>query len=166
MRTVDKLQQIQKIIATFPEQTVVGRTRMQKTIYLLQRVGLETAYEFNMHFYGPYSDELTTDLEIGGASGFLTENRSNTNEGLPSYSFTVHDVPSVEIPAQVRNFLPLLSVQDPTILELAATYDAFRQKGRTPEAALESLHLKKGYKCDNGRDQMAIGLLKALGLEA
>ena len=41
-----------------------GRTALQKLTYLLQELrGVDVGYEFPLHTYGPYSSELSADLD-------------------------------------------------------------------------------------------------------
>lgn len=41
----------------------VGKIRMQKLVYFLQSIfGVPLGYDYKMHYYGPYSDELNDDL--------------------------------------------------------------------------------------------------------
>jgi len=42
---------------------VVGRIRMQKIAYLLDRLGMKVGLDFAYHHYGPYSEEITIALE-------------------------------------------------------------------------------------------------------
>jgi len=51
------------------------------------------------------------------------------------------------------------------VLELAATYDAFREEGADHEEAIERLRRKKGSKCDGGNQEKALELLASLDLE-
>src|SRR5690242_9308040 len=37
---------------------VVGKIRLQKTVYLLDQLGLNSGFAFEYHHYGPYSAEL------------------------------------------------------------------------------------------------------------
>lgn len=43
-------------IAAHKDRKVVGRTRLQKEIKLLQRLGFPTEYSYTLFFYGPYSE--------------------------------------------------------------------------------------------------------------
>ena len=44
---------------------VVGHTLMQKLFYLLQcGEGVELGYKYKLHYYGPYSRELWSDLNL------------------------------------------------------------------------------------------------------
>src|SRR5262249_49914581 len=37
---------------------LVGRTRLQKSVYLLKLSGIDLGFDFDYHYYGPYSEEL------------------------------------------------------------------------------------------------------------
>jgi len=45
--------------------TLVSRVRLQKTVYLLDQLGLGSGFEFEYHHYGPYSRDL--DIATGDA---------------------------------------------------------------------------------------------------
>lgn len=166
MKTIDNIELLQAVIAAHPSHQIVGKTRLQKTIYLLQRLGLPTSYEFEMHFYGPYSDELTDDAHFAVAAGLISEDRNISNDGVPYYTFRakMNGAPR-ELGALNEDVAEIAKIKDPVLLELAATYDAFRTKGQDGEEALESLRDKKGDKCSGGRDQKAINFLEQLGLQ-
>jgi len=47
---------------------LIGRVRLQKTVYLLDRVGLNSGFDYEYHHYGPYSrdlDNATADIALG-----------------------------------------------------------------------------------------------------
>ena len=52
------------VIGAHSNRAVEGRTRLQKTIWFLQRLGLPTDYSYKMHFYGPYSEDVQADLRL------------------------------------------------------------------------------------------------------
>jgi len=64
--------------------------------------------------------------------------------------------PEVDV---LRHYVDLFSQQTLVTLELAATYDAFRQMGLSHDESLSRLRAKKGEKCAGGREAMAIELL-------
>ena len=35
---------------------IVGKTRLQKTVYLLKECGIDLGFDFDYHHYGPYSE--------------------------------------------------------------------------------------------------------------
>jgi uncharacterized protein len=42
---------------------VPGRVRLQKIVYLLDQIGLESGFTFEYHHYGPYSEGLAEQVE-------------------------------------------------------------------------------------------------------
>src|SRR2546421_11318858 len=61
------------IIAAHNDRKVVGRTRLQKTVYLLQRKGLPTDFSYSLHFFGPYSEGLNSELRVVRQLGLVEE---------------------------------------------------------------------------------------------
>ena len=50
-----------------------GKIKLQKLMYFLQEsFNAPTNYSFRMHHYGPYSEELETDLSRLRSSGYLS----------------------------------------------------------------------------------------------
>src|SRR5262245_44093321 len=52
---------------------LVGRTRFQKTMYLLSQLGVRIPFEFEYHHYGPYSAELADALDAAVGIKWLKE---------------------------------------------------------------------------------------------
>ncbi len=50
---------------------LVGRIRLQKTMYILQAAGLDSNLVYQYYHYGPYCEELADAADYGAASGFL-----------------------------------------------------------------------------------------------
>ena len=65
---------------------------------------------------------------------------------------------------QFRPQINLLASALPLPLELAATYDAFRESGADHAEALSRLRAKKPSKCNALSEQQAFELLRSLGL--
>ena len=61
---IEQFRWLAGVIAAHDDRRIVGRTRLQKTIYLLQRKGLPTDFDYSLHFYGPYSEGLNTGLRV------------------------------------------------------------------------------------------------------
>jgi uncharacterized protein YwgA len=154
------------VVAAHPSHEVIGRTRLQKTVWLLQRLGLPTDYVYTLHFYGPYSEEIKADISLAEQFGLIRETAKLNQEGTEYFilSAEVSDLlPDIE---EFRAPLELLAHEDATVLELAATYDAYRKMGLSHDAATESLRAKKGEKCAGGREARALDLLRKLNLPA
>ncbi|MGL4555156.1 MAG: hypothetical protein ACRC33_28655 [Gemmataceae bacterium] len=155
------------VIAEHDARRVVGRTRLQKTVKLLQRVGLPTDYRFTIFFYGPYSEGIQSDVRLLERLGLVTETPQPAPEGAtPSYVLTAAPEARLDGVARFRPALARLQAAELGELELAATYDAFREAGSDHAEALRRLRHKKAGKCTEDREARALELLRALGLPA
>ncbi|MCQ3951089.1 MAG: hypothetical protein DPW14_14880 [Planctomycetes bacterium] len=156
------------VIVAHPEKKIVGRTRLQKTIWLLQRLGLPTGYSYKTYFYGPYSEDLHAELGLLQRFEIVTEDPKEARDGSPYFIIQAKDTDHLpSLPDNLTKALKTISgTDDTTILELAATYDAFRSQGSDHAEAIERLRRKKGAKCEGGREDKALQLLAKLGLEA
>ena len=68
-----------------------GKTELQKTIYFLQQAfGVQTNYQFRMHHYGPYSEELDTDMTRLNMLGYVSIKQDAQGYG---YHVVVSDPP-------------------------------------------------------------------------
>ena len=167
---VEKHRWLAAVIAAHPEHKLVGRTRLQKTVKLLQRLGAPLDYDYMLFFYGPYSEGVQADIRLLENFGLVTEEECTARDGQPYYTFTAHD-DAVAL-AKSEEFTPCadaivrMSAAEPVVLELAATYDTFREMGSDHEKALKRLRRKKGRKCEQGGEEKALALLRELGLQA
>lgn len=157
------------VIAAHPEHKVVGRTRLQKTVKLLKRLGAPLDYDYMIHFYGPYSEGVQADIGLLENLGLVSEMAEARNsDGSPYFVLEATDsaIPLADI-EDVRPFKPAVLAMSETgavALELAATYDAFRELGDDHKSALERLNRKKGPKCSDDNIAEAFKLLKRLNL--
>ncbi|MCK4625840.1 MAG: hypothetical protein KAV00_11050 [Phycisphaerae bacterium] len=164
----EKYQWLASIIGAHPDHQLIGRTRLQKTVWLLQRLGAPMEYEYRMYFYGPYSEGVQSDIGLLEQLKLVEEAPGQSADGSPYYAFSAREqavswAESEEV-KKYQDSIQLISGADPVVLELAATYEAFREMGYDHEDAMERLRRKKGSKCDEGRDDLAINLLYQLGL--
>jgi len=68
---------------------IVGRTRLQKFVYLLKEQGVDVSYDFVPYFYGPYSSSLQRDLSMLCGIGILKEMKSTIEiEDIPGSKYT------------------------------------------------------------------------------
>ena len=150
---------------------IVGRTRFQKQVYLLDRCGADFGFRYVYHHYGPYSFDL--------ADGWVdarAENRITIEERLGRYSIRYSifrtdasvEPPSAigKLPAEAARMLlgKMQEVSD-IVLELAATIAFFRAEGYDRPAAVEETRQRKSVKSDNGRLEKAQHFLKEIGLD-
>jgi hypothetical protein len=155
------------VIAAHEGRRVVGRTRLQKTVKLLQRLGLPTDYVFGIFFYGPYSEGLFSDIRLLEQIGLITELAHSTQEGATPY-FILEARPEAALDEVERWRWEIDNMQDAdlVVLELAATYDAFRETGSDHAEALARLRHKKASKWTEERQARALELLGELRLPA
>src|SRR6516162_5530086 len=108
----------------------MGRTRLQKTVKLLQRLGMPTDYRFTIFFYGPYSEGVLSDIGLLQRLGLVTEREHPGPEGgSPAFELLASaDAELVEL-QRWRPAIEKMEEADLVVLELAATYDAFREMG-------------------------------------
>lgn len=151
-------------IAAHPEGKVIGRTRLQKEIKLLQRLGFPTEYSYTLHFYGPYSEGLHAEIGLLEAFHFIEEVAQTRGDGTPYYILKAHPQASMD---EIKDFQPVIDLMahaELVVVELAATYDMFRTMGSDHEEALERLRRKKPSKCVGANVADALKLLQDLGL--
>lgn len=160
---IEQFRWLAGVIAAHDDRTVFGRTRLQKTIYLLQRKGLPTEFDYTLHFYGPYSEGLNTGLRLVEQLELVSEERKTGSENEYYVFKAIGDalIPAIE---QFRSPLNAIQHTKDVPLELAATYDAFREMGYSHPKAVELLRLKKKEKCTPDNEAQAFSLLRDLGL--
>jgi uncharacterized protein YwgA len=109
---------------------IVGRTRLQKTGYLLELAGLGEGFPFEYRHYGPYSEELAAAARDARALGLISEKEHRAGWGGFYSIFTSTS------PALSKDVHPsrLLLVRETTAasaiaLELAATAAFLAREG-------------------------------------
>ena len=68
------------VIAAHKGRQVVGRTRLQMTVKLLQRLGLPSDYLFTIFFHGPYSRGGHSDIRVLEMLGLVKDIRRENGE--------------------------------------------------------------------------------------
>jgi uncharacterized protein YwgA len=111
--------------------TLEHRIRLQKSAYLLQRLGTVDfrSASFKYHHYGPYSRSLSDAIQTAVASGLLREDGSGRADGeLFSYTYVLTDSGrawvlenATEPDPLVTRHAPRLRDEPWRVLELAST---------------------------------------------
>ena len=145
--------------------SVYGRVRLQKMFYLLDRIGLGSELDYEYHYYGPYSAELTEQIKDAVAVGFIEETPARrASDGVP---YSVFGRPTVELGESLgaldrrtsERALVRMQGESATVLELAATIDWLQTREEVPDWQRE-LFRRKGAKAESGRVDRALGLLR------
>jgi uncharacterized protein YwgA len=161
---IEKFRWLAGVVAAHGDRRVIGRTRLQKTVKLLQRKGLPTNFRYTIFFYGPYSEGLHSDIGLLDRLGLVHEEQKTAHDGTTYYVLTATEEADLPDLDPYRRWLAKIEAAKPVPLELAATYDAFREMGSDHAQAIERLRRKKGSKCENGNEESALALLRELEL--
>ena len=161
------------------DKELVGRTRLQKTIYLLDRCGAEFGLPFEYYRYGPYSFEF-----VGGLNDALADERIEVEEkpGRHKVPYAIFRT-DAERPRTLGNLpaeravslLGQMKYVSDFVLELAATIVFLRDEwhyygknevsaAEATDAAVEETKRRKVLKATPERLDKALALLSDLGL--
>ncbi len=151
---------------------VVGRTRLQKSVYLLERLGFRSGFDdFSYYHYGPYSASLDAAVEDAKAFGCLEEeSRPRLSDGAAYSVFLLKDGVDVKSEAfrglgrgEVENLTRRFASTNATVMEIAATVDWLWRSEKFADWRSEVIK-RKGVKTQNGRLEKAVAFLIDLGL--
>lgn len=105
---------------------ITGRKKLQKMIFIAKKIEFPFHERFQFHFYGPYSEELTTRVEELCNMGFLNEVKEKKG-GYFQYRYTLTDpgkeflsLNEVEMPFLMDCFTDM-NEQNARFLELVST---------------------------------------------
>jgi uncharacterized protein YwgA len=146
---------------------IVGRTRLQKSAYLLEASQVGYGFDFSYHYYGPYSEELAVAAGDAKALGLINTAWNVTQAGLP---YSVYEASGArQLPDDGNNqrrqeILRVLDRYDAISLELAATAYYLSKNGYAKKAWDET-GKRKSLKATPERVARAQNLLIELGLE-
>jgi len=149
---------------------IVGKIRLQKVVYLLDQMGLQSGFSFDYHHYGPYSEMLAEQVDDDVIFGRLTASKGRrVRDGVPYVIYKASSRGNGErldthlSADRIHKALIDMQNRSATELELAATIHwlAFAENQKDWRGELVR---RKGAKTQDGRDKQALDLLKSLGL--
>jgi uncharacterized protein YwgA len=76
--------------------TLKGKTRFQKLVFLIQKEATAknvqaSSFDYTLHYYGPFSSELSAVLENLKDTGLLEEKIEPTPNGYTRYVYSITD---------------------------------------------------------------------------
>jgi uncharacterized protein len=149
---------------------IVGKIRLQKVVYLLDQIGLNSGFSYQYFHYGPYSEDLAEKVEDDVVFGHLfASQRRRLSDGVPYVAYSAEragkgDELEGHMPMnRVRAALSEMQRQSATVLELAATIHWLVAVEGVSDWKVELVR-RKGAKTNNDRDRRAFDLLRTLGL--
>jgi uncharacterized protein YwgA len=149
---------------------LIGRVRLQKSVYLLDQLGLNSGFDYDYHHYGPYSRDLDSALLDAKAFKLVDEKSDYRRSDGAAYSIFELLDPTVKDEAfgyldrdQAGSLVGKFASTNITVLELAATVDWLWRKEGYKDWRSE-ITKRKGIKVQNGRLDKAIELLHEIQL--
>ena len=144
---------------------VIGKTRLQKTVYFLESRRVGYGFKFTYHYYGPYCEDLALATEDAAALGIVLAEPRPSSFGIPYVVYTTSKKSVVEQDDVSRvkraEILEVLAAYDPVTLELAATADFLAMNGYRSEPWQETIR-RKSEKATPDRIMTAKELLHSL----
>ena len=146
--------------------TMVGKTRLQKTLYLLESAGLGAGIDFDYHHYGPYSAEVVSATDFAMMSDRLGAEEKPGYHEVPYTVFSTNEkapnrVGSMSADA-AREKLALLDSYSALELEIAATILYVEKAGLSADP-IEVVKRLKPLKATSKRIERAQKLIAGLG---
>lgn len=145
---------------------IVGKTRLQKTVYILESLGLGFDVEFDYHNFGPYSSDVALAVDDAEALGYIHSVEKQGNYHVPYTVFYAHETcPSIDddlMSERRKQVLQKLQSRSALVLELAATALFLRDNGFGEDAWQETLR-RKPVKATPSRIDEARKLVHELG---
>ena len=151
------------------DRELIGRTRLQKEAYLLDRCGAEFGLSFTYYYYGPYSFELADGWEDARAEGRIEISEEPGRYGVTYSIFKLKK--SGGVPDSLGNMsadaarvrLNKMAGVSDIVLELAATIVYLKEEGYG-ERTIEELKIRKPLKATDQLIEKARNLLGGLDL--
>lgn len=153
---------------------LVGRTRLQKQAYLLDRCGANFGLPYTYHHYGPYSFDLADGVDDTRAEGRIEIEERFGYHRVPYAIFRSGAAAERleclgDLPAdKARALLETMKGASDIVLELAATIVFLRDEwdyyGKGTIGPVEETKSRKSLKATQERLEKAVNLLCNLGL--
>lgn len=149
---------------------VTGRKKLQKMIYIAKKMKFPFVEKFELHMYGPYSEELTLRIEELCEMGFLQEERVDKGSYV-QYKYNVSEEgerfleTAKPAPERLSGFIEGMQVQTSRFLELVSTLLYFDHFAR--EKQIEKVHIVKSkLKFSDAEMDTAFDFIEQLALRA
>lgn len=144
---------------------IVGRTRLQKTIALLEMTGLGFGFHFDYYKFGPFSEDLVASLDRAIALDYVHEDERRANWGGRYSIFKANEKKPLGPDARDQ-LIALAKEADAIALELAVTA-AFLAKVEGIEDAWKEVGRRKPEKAEyiDKAKTFYASLLRVKGLE-
>jgi hypothetical protein len=148
---------------------VVGKTRLQKMFYLLDASGLESGFDYEYHYFGPFSAELAQWSDFAIVSGRILYDEKPGYHEVPYGVFTTTEpklarvgaMSAAEVECQLHTMAEFSALE----LEVGATLVFLRRSGLPGDQAEKELVARKPTKATAIRIKRAHELINRLGIQ-
>ena len=147
---------------------LVGRTRLQKVVYLLYQCGLDGDLDFDYDKFGPFSADLARATDVAKFQDRIHEKKKTGYHEVPYSEFTTSEDPPDYVgnllAGDVRKALRRMDKYSAVDLELAATMAFLRDYGVSPGDIVPAVKKLKPRKATDLHLKRSRKLLKELGI--
>lgn len=158
---VDDIESVAKVVS-LNGGTLIGKTRLQKTIYFMEILGIGFGYDYEYYHYGPYCEEVNNIVDISIMLDWISMEMKCGNFGVNYAIFhSSIDLSASDIEERRKSLLNVLDRYDAICLELAATADFLHRDGF--EDPWEETRRRKSSKSTEGRILKAKQLIGEIG---
>jgi uncharacterized protein len=152
-------------IVSFNGGQLIGRTRLQKTAFLLERCGMGSGLEFEYRHYGPFSVDLARGCDDADFDGRLAMVEKPGSREMPYTVFKTSELAPDHLGnisgPDVRALLTAMARYSDIVLEVAATIVYLRDLSGDP---VEEVKILKPHKATDQRISQAKELIRQLRL--
>jgi len=129
---------------------LVGRTRLQKIVCLLELAGIDCGFQFEYHHYGPFSEKLSDAVVAAIVSNEIKEEKKYASWGGEYSVYRVNSSTSSSFVDDDRTrLIEKAASANSIVLELAATAAYLAKEGTSDP--WEETEQRKYDKAQNGR---------------
>src|SRR5262245_56543675 len=100
--------------------TIVGKTRLQKTVYLLQKLIQESVFEVDYHNFRTFSASLAQAIDVAEAFGRLRASEHQGYYSIPYVKYSTDEAPPNQLgkakASEVTEWLKRIDQADPIVL--------------------------------------------------
>ncbi|MBI4083632.1 MAG: hypothetical protein HY423_13585 [Candidatus Lambdaproteobacteria bacterium] len=146
--------------------SIIGKTRLQKTVFLLERLDLGFGFEFDYHNFGPFSVQLANSADDAEQLLLIQGTEKPGFHEIPYTTFSIlgdFPEPKGNENSRRKDALAIMEKYSALVLELAATAEYLRINGYR-EDYWDELRRRKPLKATSERINLAKRLLDDLGL--
>jgi len=154
------------IIKELSKSTYPCKKALQKTIYLIQKKGVNLGFDYSIHYYGPYSSKLDNSLYSLVMTGMLDIDKSSRGHTIRLIDEEIIDnVFLQEEKEKIKEVLDAFPIQSAFELEVITTTDfvANNTSDNDENIILEEVKAIKGEKFTDEKIKNAVSVLKEQG---